>query len=69
MFVYIPPSDEGGGKIYDFDGGRDKSVEISPPVSYADSSLVRWGKALTNKYANYSPKERIGKLLFSPNAH
>ena len=41
--IITPPSDEGGGKIFDFDGGRDSFTvhSISPSVCYADSSLVR----------------------------
>jgi len=48
-----PPSDEGGGKIEDFDGGREpqkvsflceNSANLqlfSPSVAYGDSSLIR----------------------------
>ncbi len=37
--VALPLSDEGGGKIFDFDGGRDKIV--TTPQSLRDSSLTR----------------------------
>ncbi len=40
----MPPSDEGGGKIFDFDGGRDKlTVKPTPPQSASQTAPLTRG--------------------------
>ena len=39
MVMFLPPSDEGGGKIFDFDGGRDKQNQISSKLSLPQSRI------------------------------
>ena len=37
--IVMPPSDEGGGKIFDFDGGRDKQNQINSKLSLPQSRI------------------------------
>ena len=37
--IILPPSDEGGGKIFDFDGGRDKQNQINFRLSLPQSRI------------------------------
>ena len=37
--MLLPPSDEGGGKIFDFDGGRDKQNQINSRLSLPQSRI------------------------------
>ena len=37
--MLLPPSDEGGGKIFDFDGGRDKQNQINSILSLPQSRI------------------------------
>ena len=39
MVMLLPPSDEGGGKIFDFDGGRDKQNQINSKISLPQSRI------------------------------
>ena len=39
MVMFLAPSDEGGGKIFDFDGGRDKQNQINSRLSLPQSRI------------------------------
>ena len=37
--MFLPPSDEGGDKIIDFDGGKDKQNQINSRLSLPQSRI------------------------------
>ena len=43
VVIVMPPSDEGGGKIFDFDGGRDIKINVltTPQSTSLTAPLTR----------------------------
>ena len=64
--MYLPPSEEGGGKAAGFDGGRERSILTTPQPTAVGSSPDKGSQGGMFHVKHFAPSPRLCRALNTP---